>query len=109
MFGYYTSPMDPTPLLLILVFVALVGILRFLSRPHTVMRLERGQVALVRGSPPSGLLSDLMDVASHAPEAVGQIALTGGGHKLDLKTPGLDEAVAQRVRNVVFLYRDRIR
>jgi hypothetical protein len=101
--------MDAKLLLLIVVVAVVVGILRWLSRPHTVLRIERGTVAVVRGLPPSGLVSDLMDVASHVPHATGRVELTGGGRKLDLGTPGLDEGVAQRVRNVVFLYRDRIR
>lgn len=101
--------MDPTLLVLLLVVVAIVGILRFLSRPHTVVRIAAGEVSLVRGDPPSGLLADLADLASHAPEVTGRVELTGGGTKLELETPGIDRPVEQRIRNLVQLYRDRIR
>ncbi|MEZ4236599.1 MAG: DUF3634 family protein [Myxococcota bacterium] len=97
-------------LLLLAAAVALVWLaLKLLARPHTVVEVGEGRARLVRGRPPPGLLGELDDVASHAPHATGRVTLTGGGDRLILRTPGLDSGLAQRVRNVVFLYRDRIR
>jgi hypothetical protein len=101
--------MDPTLLVLLVVVVAIFGVLRFLSRPHTLFRIDGGEASLVRGSPPPGLLADLAEVAAHAPEASGRVTLQGAGSKLEVLTHGLDDTVDQRVRNVVQLYRDRIR
>jgi hypothetical protein len=105
----YTSAMDPTLLVPLVVVAVIFGILRFLSRPHTVIRIASGQASLVRGAPPSGMLADLMEVAAHVPAAEGRVELKGAGSKLELETPGLDDTVEQRVRNVIQLYRDRIR
>jgi hypothetical protein len=101
--------MDPTLLVLLVVVAGIFGVLRFLSRPHTMFRIAKGEASLLRGDPPSGLLADLMEVAAHAPEASGRVGLQGAGSKLEVVTHGLDDAVDQRVRNVVQLYRDRIR
>lgn len=90
-------------------FVLLVGLLRYLSRPHTLLRVHGGRATLIRGAPPAGLVGELDAIARAAPRATGRIELTRGGHALKLGTPGLDPSVAQRVRNVVFEHRDRIR
>lgn len=100
--------MDPMPLVVLLVVGLVFGILRFLSRPHTVVRIAGGEATVVRGNPPSGLVPELSRLAADAPTARGRVQLTGGGTKLELGTPGLDEAIAQRVRNVIQQYRDRI-
>jgi hypothetical protein len=101
---------DPlSPLWLALAFGVVLVVIKLLARPHTVVRIEGGRASVVRGRPPSGLMGELLDLAAHAPGAAGRIELLGGGHRLTLRTPGLDEGMAQRVRNVVFLYRDRIR
>jgi hypothetical protein len=101
--------MDPLSPLAIVAAVALVALaLRWLSRPHTVIRIERGRVALVRGRPPSGLLAELARVAELSETAAGRIEIGGRGSRLDVRTPGLDDPTAQRVRNAVFLDRDRI-
>ena len=100
--------MDTMPLVLLLVVGLVFGILRFLSRPHTVIRIAAGEASVVRGTPPSGLVAELSRLAADAPTADGRVQLTSGGTKLELGTPGLDRAMEQRVRNVIQQYRDRI-
>ena len=104
--------MDLAPLIGFAVAVALVvAVLRYLSRPHTVLRIGGGRVTVVRGSPPSGLVPALHDVASGpgARDLEGRIELRGGGDRLEVGTPGIDDPTSQRIRNIVFMYRDRIR
>lgn len=104
------AAVDPlSPIALALAVGVVLVALKLLARPHTVVRIAGGRASVVRGKPPSGLMIDLLDLAAHAPGAAGRIELLGRGHRLVLRTPGLDEGTAQRVRNVVFLYRDRIR
>lgn len=96
-------------LLFVLVIAVAFAIARFLSRPHTVIRIEDGHAQVLRGQLPSGLQGDLHDVVARMPGALGRIELAGGGSKLSLRTEGLDDTLSQRIRNVIFLYRDRIR
>lgn len=95
-------------LVIVVAVVGVVGGMMLLSRPHTVVRIERGRARLVRGSPPPALLRDLDDVARHAPSASGRVEVRGQGTRLHIEVPGLDEPVGQRVRNVVLLYRQRL-
>lgn len=102
--------MDALPLVATVVaFALVVGSLRYLSRPHTVVRVHAGRATLIRGAPPSGLLGELDALARAAPAASGRVELTSGGHQVKLGTPGLAPPIAQRVRNVVFDYREKIR
>lgn len=98
-----------SPIPLVLAFGGVLIALKLLARPHTVVRIEAGRASVLRGQPPSGMMGELLDLAAHAPGAAGRVELLGKGRRLSLRTPGLDEGTAQRVRNVVFLYRDRIR
>ena len=81
----------------------------FASAAHTVLRIADGRARLVSGRPVSGLVSAVDDVARLSPKLTGEVALTGAGATLRVTTEGLPGWCSQRVRNVVGLYRARIR
>ena len=95
-------------LFVLALIAAVVAAFKALNRPGLVVAVDRGAARLERGSPPPGLLGDLRDVCREAEEAVGRIEVRGVGAKLDIRTPGLDEGLRQRVRNVLMMYRDRL-
>ncbi len=84
------------------------GFVWFVSRPRIAIELQGGRAVLVRGALPPGLLSELKDVARQAPGEDGRVAIHGRGQTLKVTVTGLDEGIAQRVRNVVLLRRDRL-
>ena len=87
---------------------AMVAAFKALKRPGLVVAIEEGTARVKRGRPPPGLLGDLRDLCRDAGEVAGRVEVRGVGSKLDIRTPGLDEGMRQRVRNVVMIYRDRL-
>ena len=96
-------------ILVLVVFALAVGAAFLIGdRPRVRVRIEGGQIRVTRGKLPFDLRADLEAIAQAQPEARGRVELRGRGDKLDLRTPGLDETAAQRVRNVVFIRRGRL-
>ena len=98
-----------TAVLLIVTVGLLAGFGWWLGRPHTVIRLERGRAAVLRGRPPPGLLADLRAIAADDPRLDGRVELRGSGDRLEIETPGLGTSVEQRIRNVIHPHREKIR
>ena len=90
------------------VVLALVGLIVFANRAHSVVRLGDGRIELVRGDLPGSLLGDLRDIARRL-RPTGTVEIRGEGDALAVTTKGLDGQAAQRVRNVVLLHRNHIR
>ncbi len=95
--------------LVVLFFVGFGAIAAAARRPHTLVELADSKAKLARGQLPPGLLSELGDIARSSPDSTGQLEIHGQQDSLRLVTRGLDEAVEQRLRNVVLLQRSRIR
>ncbi len=94
----------------VLVVTALVvGLLKWGGRPHTEVRLHGGEAVVRRGTPPRALVHDLADIAKSTPQGEGRVLLSGAGNKVHIDIDGLDEGLAQRVRNVVRMHQERIR
>ncbi len=93
---------------LLLIAGSALGIRHLRGRADVVIRVEGGAVRLTRGALPPTVLHDLEAIARLAPEASGQIGLSGRGDSLVLRTEGLDEGLAQRIRNTLLLHRGRI-
>lgn len=92
-----------------LVLVAILVLLwRAAARPRIVIRLAGGTATVVRGRPPAQLVTELGMVAALAPAAEGRVEIGGRAGRVELWTPGLEEGVAQRVRNVVRLHGSRL-
>jgi hypothetical protein len=96
---------------LILLFVVVGGVLalKFALRPHTAIVVGGGTARLRRGSAPNALISDLQDLARGAPHAQGEVLISGRAPNVEVQVRGVDEALAQRIRNVVGLHRARLR
>lgn len=92
-------------LLWLVVLVVLVVLTVLRMRPRIVVQIQGGRAQVKRGSLPGGLLGDLLAVAELTPGAAGRVEISGKGTSLSIRTPGLDEGVAQRARNVVYLRR----
>ena len=80
----------------------------WISRPRVLVTIEAGRAKLVRGELPPGLLGDFEAIARDCPDAHGRVGVLGTRATLKVKTPGLGEGPAQRVRNVVMLRKDRM-
>jgi len=93
-------------LALLVLFVGGVAYAR--RRADMVITIAGGEVKLVRGKVPPTVLHDLLDVAQHAPEAEGRILINGRGDDLELTCEGLDEGLAQRLRNALLFHRARL-
>ncbi|MDP2304618.1 MAG: DUF3634 family protein [Pseudomonadota bacterium] len=89
--------------LIVLVVLVVLSLVRL--RPRIVVQIAGGRAEVVRGSLPGGLLGDLLAVAELSPGAAGRVEIRGKGTSLSIRTTGLDDAVAQRARNVVYLRR----
>lgn len=86
--------------------VVVVVVFAVWARPaRVVVALEGGDARVVRGRLPGAVVEDLRIVASLTPGVSGRVELRGSGDGLDIRTPGLDEGVAQRVRNALHLRR----
>lgn len=85
--------------------VALVVLTVMRMRARIVVQIADGRAQVVRGSLPGGLLGDLLAVAELSPGAAGRVEIRGKGTSLSIRTSGLDDGVAQRARNVVYLRR----
>jgi hypothetical protein len=75
------------------------------QRARLVVRITDGRASVVRGRLPPGLFDDLQAVAHLSPDATGRVEVSGQGPSLRVRTRGLPEGPAQRVRNVVYLRR----
>lgn len=95
------------PVLLLGLFGAAVWIV-WISRPRILVTIAAGRAELVRGELPPGLLGDFEAIARDCPDARGRVEVVGTRATLKVKTPGLGEGPAQRVRNVVMLRKDRM-
>ncbi len=95
------------PVLLLGLLGAAVWIV-WISRPRVLVTIEGGRAKLVRGELPPGLLADFEAIARDCPDARGRVEVVGTRATLKVKTPGLGEGPAQRVRNVVMLRKDRM-
>ena len=71
-----------------------------IDRPRVVVELADGRAHLRRGRLPGQVLEDL-EVVARLTGARGRVALHGRRPDLEVRTDGLDEGTAQRVRNVV--------
>ena len=92
------------------VLVALVflgGHLR--GRPHTVISFSAEGVVLRRGNPPAALMNDFEGLRLPEEARGGRLEVLGQGETLELRTPGLPEDFAQRVRNVALLKKSQLR
>ena len=101
--------MSAVLLALLVAGLGFAGIAAAASRPHTRVEIASGSATLTRGALPPGLLSDLRDVARHAPQAEGAVELRGQLDTLKITVRDLPEDIEQRVRNVVLLKRRQIR
>ena len=72
------------------------------------VRVRDGRVEVRRGAITPALLRDLRDVAASAPSARGTVTATKANPRPVLVVAGLDERVAQRVRNVFGLHAHRV-
>ena len=82
---------------------------RLRGRPHTVITFTSGGAELTRGTPSAALMNDFEGM--HLPEevAAGRLEVLGEGDTLELRTPGLPDDFAQRVRNVALLKKQQFR
>lgn len=100
----------PMQLLIALaLLVAFVLGVRYLQgRADVVILIEGGAATLARGEVPPTVLHDLDEIARKAPQASGEVRINGRGEGLELATEGLDEGLAQRVRNTLLIHRGRL-
>ena len=91
----------------LVVLVFLGGRLR--GRPHTVITFTQEGAELCRGTPPVALMHDLEGM--RLPQGVrgGKLEVLGQGDSLELRTPGLPDDFAQRVRNITLLRKAQLR
>jgi len=92
-------------LLIALVFFG--GHLR--GRPHTVITFTSEGAQLLRGTPSPSLMNDFSDMRLPEEVAGGRLEVLGQGDSLELRTPGLPDDFAQRVRNVALLKKQQFR
>lgn len=94
-----------------LVLVVGIGVLalKLLGRPHTAIVIAGGRASVTRGRPPNALVGDLDDLARTVPDAHGHVWIAGRGADAHVEIRGVDEGLAQRIRNVVGLHRASIR
>lgn len=85
-----------------------LGVIWLGRRPDVVVVLAEGRATVLKGDPARALVHDLEEIARFTPRARGRIEIRGSGDRLDLRTPGLDDGVGQRVRNVVLMRKHRI-
>ena len=97
------------PALMAAVALALLALIALGNRPHSVVTLGDGRAEQIRGDLPPALVSDFKDIARRRRDAAGRVEIRGEGETLDVKTKGLDDQAAQRVRNVVMVRRKQIR
>jgi hypothetical protein len=92
---------------LVVVAIVLFGFWFFLERQNELFRLSvrHGRVLLVRGRIPPGLLGDIKDAVARPPVLRGTIRAVkeDGGARLTA-SGGIDEGLAQRLRNIFRLY-----
>ena len=79
------------------------------GRAHTVVAFSCEGVELRRGSLPPGLIADLQALRLPPGHGPGRLEVLGQGDTLTLRTPGLPEDFAQRVRNVTLLKKTQLR
>jgi hypothetical protein len=96
-------------ILMVLVILGLLAIISRGNRAHSIVRLSAGIAEQTRGDLPGALLGDLQDVAKRHRSADGRVEIRGEGAALTVTIQGLDGKTAQRVRNVVMMFRKQIR
>lgn len=82
---------------------------RLRARAHTVVAFSSEGVELRRGSLPPGLIADLQALRLPQGHPPGRLEVLGQGETLTLRTRGLPDDFAQRVRNVTLLKRTQLR
>ena len=82
---------------------------RLHGRAHTVVVFTASSIELRRGKLPPGLLGELQDLRLPEGARDGQLEVLGQADTLELRTPGLSDDFAQRVRNVTLLRRNQLR
>jgi hypothetical protein len=91
----------------VVVVAALVAAwLIWTARKNELFRLavQNGKAAVVRGNPPTSLLADFEDVLRGDRDASGTIRAVRTASHTQLVIRGLDDATAQRLRNVFGTY-----
>ena len=89
---------------LIAVIVGVVVLMAERTNEIACLSVRNGKVLLVRGAVPSGLVSDVADVAGRARIGRATIRLVRAAHGARVVASGVDEATAQRLRNVLGTY-----
>ncbi len=79
------------------------------GRAHTVVVFTASTTELRRGKLPPGLLGELQDLRLAEGAHGGRLEVFGQADTLELRTPGLSDNFAQRVRNVTLLRRNQLR
>jgi hypothetical protein len=83
-------------------------LLMWLSGVRVAVKLRPRGAELIYGDLPPSLRSDIHEIA-RSTRASGLLVLKGRGDRLRVETSSdLDDGVAQRLRNVVHLHRDRL-
>src|SRR5690349_13512186 len=90
------------PLLAIVAVVAVWWVTR--ARALFRISVKRGRVATARGRIPSGLLSDIAELVSRPAVKRATIVAVIGEHGATIRSSGIDEGRAQRLRNIFALY-----
>lgn len=74
------------------------------ARELCVLSVRDGRLLMIRGALPPSLLEALRDIVRRTGAPRGTVRLVRAGDRARVDASGLDEAVVQRIRNVVGTY-----